>query len=85
MKGFHELIAVFLEHFTFENNQKNFVWYPYKFAQRTSDRSKVVTKYHDTEPLAAMKVSKWMPPVNCLISDSPYVKSDHTILSVFLE
>ena len=25
MKGFHELIAVFLEHFTFENNQKNFV------------------------------------------------------------
>ena len=28
MKGFHELIAVFLEHFTFEKNQKNFVSYP---------------------------------------------------------
>ena len=28
MKGCHELIAVFLEHFTFENNQKNFVSYP---------------------------------------------------------
>ena len=53
--------------------------------QWTSDRSKVVTKYHDTEPLAAMKGSKWMPPVNCLISDSPYVKSDQTILSVFSE
>ena len=25
MKGCHELIAVFLKHFSFENNQKNFV------------------------------------------------------------